>query len=310
MPCQPSAGGVFWDTHTNTNTHYTATSSSIQAPFGFPANPALMVHFGTHTPTPTHTTLLVASKQRSAALPTQRLWWCILGHTHQHTLHYTASNMQAPFGCPANPALVVHVLKISSQKIPPRPYKTIKFKRPRFELQIKLRYELHPGTQTTSQGWWCILGHTHQHQHTLHYTASSMQAPFGCPANPALVLHELERLRLCCSILPVRGIYLGQRTQHTPKTFHFVVPWAAEKNPVPKVPPPYKPIKSKRPRFRSKSNGDTNYTLARKQTRSAHRTPSFSIPRRIHRASRRCAGTFAPLLFYPARVVCRVCVRR
>ena len=39
-----------------------------------------MVDFGTHTPTPTHTTLLVAYKHRSAALPTQR-WWCILGHT-------------------------------------------------------------------------------------------------------------------------------------------------------------------------------------------------------------------------------------
>ena len=36
------------------------------------------MHFGTHTPT--HTTLLVKSKHRSAALPTQR-WW----RTHQHT---------------------------------------------------------------------------------------------------------------------------------------------------------------------------------------------------------------------------------
>ena len=78
---------VHFGTHTNTNTHYTA--SSIQAPFGCPANPALVVHFGTHTPTPTHTTLLVASKHRSSALPTQRSR-CILGHTHQHqhTLHY------------------------------------------------------------------------------------------------------------------------------------------------------------------------------------------------------------------------------
>ena len=39
------------------------------------ANNQLVVRFGTHTPTPTHTTLLVvASKHRSAALPTQRRW--------------------------------------------------------------------------------------------------------------------------------------------------------------------------------------------------------------------------------------------
>ena len=155
LPCQPSARGAFWDTHTKTNTHYTA-SSSIKAPFGCPANPAmvvhalerlrlccsivlvrgiwdnehntnkqhvtslcpglrkkdafpqtpprpykiikfeqrasnqtalrttpshannqLVVHFGTHTPRPIHTTLLVvASKHRSAVLPTQR-WWCM-----------------------------------------------------------------------------------------------------------------------------------------------------------------------------------------------------------------------------------------
>ena len=67
------------------------TATSIQAPFGCPANPAhtprrttpwhannqLVVHFGTHTPTPTHTTLLVvAPKHPAAALPTQR-WWCM-----------------------------------------------------------------------------------------------------------------------------------------------------------------------------------------------------------------------------------------
>ena len=76
LPCQPSAGGAIWDTHTNTNTLYTA-SSSIQAPFGWPANAALVVHFGTHTRTPTHSTLLVvAYKHPSAGLPTQR-WWCM-----------------------------------------------------------------------------------------------------------------------------------------------------------------------------------------------------------------------------------------
>ena len=43
------------------------------------------VQGGARRPPPT---LLVASKHRSAALPSQR-WWCILGHTqqHQHTLH-------------------------------------------------------------------------------------------------------------------------------------------------------------------------------------------------------------------------------
>ena len=76
-------------------------------------------------------------------------------------------------------------------------------------IPIKRRYELHPGTQTTSS--WFILGHTHQHQHTLHCT----QASCGCHANPALVVHALEGLRLCCSILLMRD------NQHNTQQKHF-----------------------------------------------------------------------------------------
>ena len=69
--------------HTPTPTHTTLLvpskhrAAAIQAQFGCPANPVLVVHFGTHTPTPTHTTtLVVAYKHPSAALRTQR-WWCM-----------------------------------------------------------------------------------------------------------------------------------------------------------------------------------------------------------------------------------------
>ena len=102
------------------------------------------------------------------------------------------------------------------------------------------------------------------------------------------------------------------------------MPSAAEKDPLLKIPPrPYKTKKFKRSRFkllnirRYELRPGTQTTLQRTphtlhfyQPRTAHRTPSISISRRIHRAPRRCAGTFAPLLFDPARVVCRVCVRR
>ena len=111
-------------------------------------------------------------------------------------------------------------------------------------LQIKRRNKQHPGTQTTS--WWCILGHTHQHQHTLH-CYSSIQAPFCCPANPALVVHALERLRLCCSILPVRGIWDNELNTHK-KHFTSWCPGLRNQNPLPKIPPrPYKTITFKRP---------------------------------------------------------------
>ena len=52
------------------------TASSIQVPFGCPADPALVVH---------------------------------LGRTLHTLVPDTASSIQAPFGCPANPALVVHL---------------------------------------------------------------------------------------------------------------------------------------------------------------------------------------------------------
>ena len=156
---------------------------------------------------------------------------------------------------------------------------------------------------------------THTNTNT-HYTASSsIQAPFGCPANPALVVHALERLRLCCSILLHHDA--GQHNTRQQKHFTLLCPGRCGRKTKPqkKPPRPYNTIKSKRLRF--KSNGATNYTLARKQPRSAHRTPSISIPRRmqrrsahrtpsisislrIHRAPRRCAGPFAPLLFDPA----------
>ena len=128
-------------------------------------------------------------------------------------------------------------------------------------LQTKRRDELHLGTQTAS--WWFILGHTHQHQHTLHPANSSTQTQFGCPANPALVVHALEHLRLCCSILLVRGIWDNEHK--TLKTVPFVVRRAAEKyNPfLVNTLRHYKTERFERLRF--KSNGATNYTLARQQ---------------------------------------------
>ena len=53
-------------------------------------------------------------------------------------------------------------------------------------------------------------------------------------------MQALERLRLCCSILPVRGFWdNGHNThythkKHITKTFYFVVPWAAGKKSPPK----------------------------------------------------------------------------
>ena len=201
--------------HTPTPTHTTLLvpskhrAAAIQAQFGCPANPVLLVvHFGTHTPTPTHTTLLVvAPKHPSAALPTQR-WWCMRWNVcasavrscscgTTNTTHSKNISLRCALGCGK---------KVSSQK----PFSSLQS----HEIQtaaipIKRRYELHPGTQTTSS--WFILGHTHQHQHTLHCT----QASCGCHANPALVVHALEGLRLCCSILLMRD------NQHNTQQKHF-----------------------------------------------------------------------------------------
>ena len=101
----------------------------------------------------------------------------------------------------------------------------------------------------------------------------------------------LERLRLCCSILPVRGIWDNEHNTHR-KHFTSLRPGLRKKKTPKNTASSLQNHKIQTTAF--KSNGATNYTLARKQPRSAHRTPSISIPRRIHRAPRRCAGTFAP----------------
>ena len=108
----------------------------------------------------------------------------------------TPSSIQEPFGCSANPALVVrlertahttHTTRITKivhfvvpwaagKKTPPKNTASSlhNHKIQTAALQIKRRYELL---------------HTHQHTPTHTDTASSIQAPFGCPANPALVGH-------------------------------------------------------------------------------------------------------------------------
>ena len=73
---------------------------------------------------------------------------------------------------------------------------------------------------------------THTNTNT-HYTASGIQAPFGCPANPALVVHALEHLRLCCSILPVRGIWDNEHNTHQ-KRFTSLCPGLRRKKKNPK----------------------------------------------------------------------------
>ena len=170
-------------THTNTNTHYTA--SSIQAPFGCPANPALVVH------------ALERLRLCCLILPVRGIW----DNEHNaHQKHFTSLCPGLRKKCPL-------------PKIPPRRYKTIKFKRPPSKLQIKRRYELHPlGTQTTSQ----------RTQHTLYFYPSS-----DAPRSSAL------RWNVCASAVcfcpcGAFGTH-ATHTTHTTKIFHFVVPWAAEK---------------------------------------------------------------------------------
>ena len=110
-------------------------------------------------------TLVGVLPTHTVTSPCQRTWQGVPGGCgSRRPPPDTASSIQAPFGCPANPALVVH-------------------------------FGTHTNTNT-------------------HYTASSIQALFGCPANPALVAHALERLRLCCSILPVRGIWDNEHNTH------------------------------------------------------------------------------------------------
>ena len=195
---------MHFKTHTNTNTHYTA-SSSIQAPLGCPANPALVVH----------------------ALERWRLCCSILlVRDNQHNTqqkHFTSL-------CPG-------VRKKSPfPKNPPRPYKTMKFKRLRFQSNGATNYTL----ARKQPARWCILGHTHTNTNT-HYTASSsIEAPFGCPANSALVVHALERLRLCCSILLVRDKQIAFGTTNTTHTKHVSLCCAlgcGKKNPFPRNPP-------------------------------------------------------------------------
>ena len=191
------------------NTLYTA-SSSIQAPFGWPANPALVVHFGTHTRTPTHSTLLVvAYNHPSAGLPTQR-WWCM-------RLNVCASAVRS---CPCgafgttNTTHQKHFTSLCPglrKKSPPKntasSLQNHKIQTAAFH--IKRRYELHPGKQTPSQrtppcqpsaGGAFYNTHQDQHQHT----ASNIQAPFGCATNPARVGHVGRTLH----------------TQHTKHTQH------------------------------------------------------------------------------------------
>ena len=147
-------------------------------------------------------------------LPTQR-WWCIgwnvcdsavrscscgaFGTTN--TTHTKNVSLRCALGCgktipPKKPSSSIQNHKIQTAA-----------------LQIKPRYELHPLARKRPAGgsFW----DTHTNTNT-HYTASSsIQAPFGCPANPALVVHALERLRLCCSILLVRD------NEHNTHQKHF-----------------------------------------------------------------------------------------
>ena len=111
----------------------------------------------------------------------------------------TATSIQAPFGCSANPA---HTLGTT----------------PTHTTLIQAPCGCHPSTvrlpcQPSAGGgaFW----DTHTNTKTQYTASSSIQAPFGCPANPALVVHALERLRLCCSILLVRD------NQHNTQQKHF-----------------------------------------------------------------------------------------
>ena len=75
---------------------------------------------------------------------------------------------------------------------------------------------------------------THTPTPTHYYIASSsIQAPSGCPAKPALMVHALERLRLCCSIPPVRGIWDNEHNTHQTH-FTSLCPGLPQKNPLPK----------------------------------------------------------------------------
>ena len=79
----------------------------------------------------------------------------------------------------------------------------------------------------------------------------------------------------------------------------------------PKSPPRsmYNPLCCGLGSFGFNSNGATNHTHANAHQHT-QRTPSISIPCRIHRVPQGCAKHFASLLFDPASVICRVCVRR
>ena len=239
------------------NSNGCASNQTAQRTTPCHANNELVVHFVTHTPTPTHTTLLVvASKHRSAANPTER-WWCMRWNVYASAVR----------SCSCETTNTTHTKNISIRcalgcgKITPFPknlplsYTPEKFKRLRFKSNIATNYTL-ARKQPAGGAFWDTNTNTNTH-----YTASSsIQASFGCPANPAPVVHALERLRLCCSILLVRD---NEHNTHQ-KQFTSLCLGLRKRNPFPKNPSrPYKLIKFKRLRF--KSNGATNDTLARKQ---------------------------------------------
>ena len=206
--------------------------------------------------------------------------------------------------------------QISLPKNPPRPYKTIKFKRLRFKSNGATTYTL-ARKQRAGRSFW----DTHTNTNT-HYTASSsIQAPFGCPATPALVPSHpsagalppqrwwLIRCNLCASA--VRSCSCGAsgttNTTHTENISLRCALGCANPSPPKKHSTSLQNHEIQTAALQIKRRYELH--PGRKTTSSAHRTLSISIPCRIHRALRRYAGTFAPLLFDPAPAVCRVCVQ-
>ena len=221
-----------------------------------------------HTPTPTHTTLLVvASKHRLAAMPPQR-WWCMRWNVcasavrfcscgafeTTNTTHTRNSSLRCALGCGK---------KIPPKNPSPHPCKTIKFKRLRFKSNGATNYT--PGTHTTD--WWFILGHTPTPTHTTPLVVASKHRSAALPPERWWCM----RWNVCASA--VRSCSCGAigttNTTHNTHQKHFTsfCPGLRKKIPPKNSPRPYKIIKFKLLRF--KSNGATNYTLARKQ-RAAH----------------------------------------
>ena len=167
---------------------------------------------------PTTTLLVRASKHRSAALPTQR-WWCkrwnvcasavrscpcgALGTTnttHTKKFHFVVSWTAEKKNPPKNTASSLQDHKIQTAA-----------------LQIKRRYELHPLARKQPRS-------AHR---TPSISSPRRIQPCGATAHPpflflvgytALLGVTLERLRLCCSFLPVRGIGDAHKTHNTHNT--------------------------------------------------------------------------------------------